>query len=89
MSTNSTLHDLIEALAGSVIEAQDRIEKHQYSNIKRYFDDNGRPRSFEIRLPSIDPNAKPNDEDCYRVPILPLVPLNPLKIKDIELSFDV
>lgn len=89
MSTNIPLNDLIEALAGAVIEAQDRIEQHQISNLLGYFDAQNRPRSLIVRLPSIHPEAEAGAEDLYRTPILPLVSTNHLKIKDVEVSFDV
>ncbi len=89
MSTPVELNDLIEALAGAVIEAQDRIEQHQIANLGSYFDSDNRPRSVLIRLPSLSPDAQPGDEDLYRAPLLPLVACNPLKIKEVEITFDV
>lgn len=89
MSTPVDLNDLIEALAGAVIEAQDRIEQHQIANIGSYFDADNRPRCVMIRLPSLSPDARPGDEDLYRAPLLPLVANNPLKIKEVEITFDV
>ncbi|CEE22200.1 hypothetical protein XACJK48_2970015 [Xanthomonas citri pv. citri] len=47
-----SLNDLIEALAGAVIDAQDRIEQHQMANLGAFFDEDNRPRSVLIRLPS-------------------------------------
>jgi hypothetical protein len=89
VSTPVELHDLIEALAGAVIEAQDRIEQHQIANLGSYFDADNRPRSVLIRLQSLSPDAHPGDEDLYRAPLLPLVACNPLKIKEVEITFDV
>jgi len=89
MASNIQLNDLIEALAGAVIEAQDSIERHQLSNLMGYFDKNNRPRNLEVRLPSIQPKAEEGAEDFYRAPLLPLVSSNMLKIKDVEVTFDV
>lgn len=89
MAAQVALKDLIEALAGAIIEAQDRIEQHQIANLSSYFDEDNRPKSVLIRLPSIHPQAAEGDEDLYRAPLLPLVSTNLLKIKDVELSFDV
>ncbi|MCP3043038.1 DUF2589 domain-containing protein [Xanthomonas euvesicatoria] len=83
-----SLNDLIEALAGAVIDAQDRIEQHQMANLGAFFDEDNRPRSVLIRLPSQHPEAGENDEDLYRAPLLPLVSSNVLRIKDVEISFD-
>jgi hypothetical protein len=89
MSSKVELKDLIEALAGAVIEAQDRIEQHQIVNLSSYFDSDNRPKSVLIRLPSLTPGAEEGSEDLYRAPLLPLVSTNLLKIKDVEISFDV
>jgi hypothetical protein len=88
MAAQTSLNDLIEALAGAVIEAQDRIERHQIENLQSYFNTNGRPKSITIKLPSMHPHAGEDDEDYYRAPLLPLVSTNLLKIKDVEISFD-
>lgn len=89
MSSRIALKDLIEALAGAVIEAQDRIEQHQIANLGSYFDENNRPKSVLLRLPSMQPGAPEDAEDLYRAPLLPLVATNMLRIKDVEISFDV
>lgn len=89
MASNIPLNDLIEALAGAVIEAQDSIEQHQISNLLGYFDSQNRPKSLVVRLPSTNPQAEEGSEDYYRAPLLPLVSTNQLKIKDVEITFDV
>ncbi len=89
MAYQLSLNELVEALAGAIIEAQDRIEQHQISNLARYFDRDGRPESLNVRLPSLHPQAETGDEETYRAPYLALVSTHLLKIKDVELSFDV
>lgn len=89
MPGNIPLNELIEALAGAVIEAQDTIEQHQISNLLGYFDSQNRPKSLVVRLPSVHPQAEEGSEDFYRAPLLPLVSTNQLKIKDVEITFDV
>lgn len=88
MAGNTPLNHLIEALAGAVIEAQESIEQRQLSNLRRYFDADWRPKSLAVRVPSMRPEAKPGDDDIYRAPLLPMMPPNPLRIKDVEISFD-
>ncbi|SEN42533.1 Protein of unknown function [Luteibacter sp. UNCMF331Sha3.1] len=88
MATQTSLNDLIEALAGAVVDAQDRIEQHQVAQLSQYFDEDNRPKSVVIRMPSMHPAAQPGDEDFYRAPILPLVSTNLLRIKDVEIQFD-
>jgi len=88
MSNRVSLNDLIESMANAVIEAQDQIEQHQIANIRRYFDSDNRPVSVHLRVPSIHPEAEEGAEDHLRIPLLALVSNNPLKIKEVEISFD-
>ncbi len=88
MADQVSLDNLIEGLAGAVVEAQRRIESRQIENLQSFFDKHNRPRAINIRVPSLDPNAKPGQDDIYRVPLLPLVASSLLKIKEVEISFD-
>ncbi|KPC52584.1 DUF2589 domain-containing protein [Amantichitinum ursilacus] len=89
MATPLTLKDLLAALSGAVIGAQDQIEQHQLANLSGYFDEDNRPRSVQVRLPSMTPGADEGEEDFYRAPLLALVPANPLQIREVEIEFDV
>jgi hypothetical protein len=85
-----SLHDLIEGIANAIIQAQDRIERHQISNLSRYFDKDDRPVSVHLRLPNPSLQAAEGEEDVvFRVPLLALVHSNLLKIKDVEINFQV
>ncbi|UPG92285.1 DUF2589 domain-containing protein [Luteibacter aegosomaticola] len=86
--TTTPLESLIEAMAGAVVEAQTRIEQAQVAHLADYFDEDNRPKSVVIRMPSMQAGAGENDEDLYRAPLLPLVPTTSLRIKDVEISFD-
>lgn len=88
MSSSIPLKDLIESLAGAVIEAQDKVEQHQLESLAKFFDRDKRPKSMVMRVPSIRPDAGENEYDLYRAPLLPLVSMNQLKIKDVQISFD-
>lgn len=88
MAGRVSLNDLIESMASAVIEAQDRIEQHQLANIRRYFDSDNRPISVHLRVPSVNPAAEEGDEERLRIPLLTLISNNPLKIKEVEISFD-
>ncbi len=87
MAGRESLENLIEGLAGAVVEAQSRIERHQIENFLSFFDEDKRPKKIDILVPSLHPEA--GDEDVrYRVPFLPLVASSLLKIKEVEISFD-
>lgn len=88
MASNIPLNHLIEAMAGAVIDAQESVERQQLSSLRRYFDENWRPKSLTVRVPSMRPGAQPGEDDIYRAPLLPLMPPNPLRIKDVEITFD-
>ncbi|WP_036112676.1 MULTISPECIES: DUF2589 domain-containing protein [Luteibacter] len=88
MAAQTSLNTLIEAIAGAVVDAQDRIEQHQISHLSEFFDEDNRPKSVVIRMPSLHPQAGEDDEDLYRAPILPLVSTNVLRIRDVEITFD-
>lgn len=88
MAAGITLHDLISAIAHAVIDAQDQIEHYQTRNIGRYFK-NDKPRSVNIRVPSLRQGADKGDEDLIQVPWLSLVNATRLAIKDMEISMEV
>jgi hypothetical protein len=88
VAADTPLPGLIEAMAGAVIDAQDRIERRQMAYLSEYFDEDNRPKSIVIRMPSMQQGAQVEDEDLYRAPLLPLVSTNLLRIKDVEISFD-
>jgi len=87
MADQESLDNLIEGLAGAVVEAQRRIETHQIENFRNFFDKDLRPKKIDILMPSLHPDK--NGEDVrYRVPLLPLVASSLLRIKEVEISFD-
>ena len=87
MADRESLENLIEGLAGAVVEAQRRIESHQIQNFLSYFDKHNRPKAMDIRIASMHPQD--NGEDVYyRVPYLPLFTSSLLRIKEVEISFD-
>lgn len=87
MADRESLENLIEGLAGAVVDAQRRIESHQITNFLSYFDKNNRPKGMDIRLPSLHP-LKDNEQTVYFVPYLPLFASSLLRIKEVEISFD-
>jgi len=87
MADRESLENLIEGLAGAVVEAQRRIESYQIQNFLSYFDKNNRPKGIDILLPSLHPEKEGKDV-VYYVPYLPLFASSLLRIKDVEISFD-
>ena len=87
MAERDSLENLIEGLAGAVVEAQRRIEAYQIRNFLSYFDEHNRPLAMDIKVPSMHPE-KEGEDAVYRVPYLPLVASSLLHIKEVEISFD-
>lgn len=84
-----SLHHLIESIAGAVAAAQDKIQRFQISAVRQYFDDDNRPVSVDVRLPSLSQDAEEGDERLVRVPLLSLVGARLLAVKDLEISFEI
>lgn len=84
-----SLHHLIQSIAGAVAEAQDKIHRYQISAISQYFDADNRPVGVDVRLPSMAHDAEEGEERVIRVPLLSLIGMKPLAVKDMEISFDV
>lgn len=84
-----SLHHLIQSIAGAVAEAQDKIHRYQISAISQYFDADNRPVGVDVRLPSLAHDAEEGEERIVRVPLLSLVGMKPLAVKDMEITFEV
>ncbi len=83
------MQELIQAIAGAVAEAQDKVQRFQISTVLRYFDEFNRPVSVDVRLPSMSHDAEPGEERLVHVPLLSLVGPQLLKIKDVDVEFEV
>jgi hypothetical protein len=87
MAGSIGLHHLVEAIASSVIEAQDELEQYQLASLRRYFDEDSRPKQVSMLVPSL---SHGDDKDInIRVPWLALIRPNQLAIKDIQIDMEV
>jgi hypothetical protein len=84
-----SLHLLIQSIAGAFAEAQEQIQRLQVSTVRQYFDEDNRPVSVDVRLPSTSPDASVGEERLVRVALLSLVGPRLLTVKDMEISFEV
>ena len=86
--TNKTFNQLVKSLYRSTVLAQTKVEQLNYQNfLKNYFDEDGKPHFFTLKLPS-------NDEDGSHtvdvdVPLLTLAHSTHLNIKELEIEFEV
>jgi|GEM_PF-416924 len=94
MSNIPSLQKLVTAIASSVLEAQEKIEAAQLVNLMSYFkrkpDKKGYfPLTMKLNLPSTRPEARPGETDVYQVPYLSVLPYSALRIKEVDVDFDV
>jgi hypothetical protein len=83
------LQALVHAIASAVTDAQQEVAKAHVANLATYLDREHRPLTLQLRVPSIRPEAAPGEEDTYQAPLLALVPQSMLRIKQVEISFDI
>jgi hypothetical protein len=84
-----SLNQLIQSITGAVAEAQEKIQRYQVATVRKYFDDDNRPLSIDVRLPSQAADAREGEEQLVRVPLLALVAPRLLAVKEMEIAFEV
>lgn len=89
MSERTTLRSLIQGIAGAIASAQQEIERQQILNLGAFFDQALRPLMMSLRLPSLRHGVEPGTEDLVDIPLLTLLPLNPLRISEARVEFDI
>ena len=91
MATRS-FDDLVEAITGAVIHARELLEAQHLDTINRYFKDSNGDGKLEALTQTVQiPNAHTDKKDDFlevEIPIFSLVPLNSLKLKEVEIEFD-
>lgn len=80
------LHELVQAIAGSIAEAQAQIEGAQRAHIQSFFDDQSRPLAMNLTLPA---SHAADAEVACRVPLLSLVPPGLLQIQEAQINFSI
>lgn len=91
MSTRS-FDDLVEAIAGAVINARELLEAQHLDTMSRYFSDTDGDGKLEARTQTVKlPNTKTDSQDDFvevQIPLFALVPLNSLKLKEVEVELE-
>ncbi len=83
------LHELITAVAGAVVEAQDQVELHQAEILGRYFDDKGRPKCLPLLLPSTASGSSETEGTPVALPFIAAFGANLLRITEVAIEFQV
>jgi hypothetical protein len=89
MAGRTTLRALIQGIAGAIASAQQEVERQQILNLGAFFDKTLRPLMMSIRVPSLRHGAEPGAEDLVDIPLLTLLPHNPLRISEVQVDFDI
>lgn len=86
------LYELVQSIMTSVSIAQDEIEKQTIENISQYFDGQGNPEMLSVRIPRTQEDAQSGEQttttDVVNIPLLSLLQHNPIKIKEMQVSFE-
>lgn len=94
MAADTSLSNIIVAIASSLSQAQQKLEEQQVTNFMGYFKKKeGKkgffPRRLKVQLPTIGPEAVPGDMNTFCVPYITLIPHSGLKIDKAEVDFSV
>ncbi len=88
---NTAIDDILKAIHNAAIEAQQLTEQQHIRQMHRYFDpETGRALTIPIQIPNTDINAEEGKEFIeVEVPMLTLMPPTSIKIKEMEVEFEV
>jgi hypothetical protein len=85
--TQFAFDQLIEAIAGAVVEAETIVRQRQIANILSFFQADGTPNTLDFKIfpPGSDPQTA--TAQLIKAPALSLVPITSLAIKDMRIEF--
>ena len=94
MASPISLKSLVHAIASAVTSAQSDIEKSQLRQLASYFDEQRRPKMMKFRLPQGAVGGARTSDDApdghlVAAPLLTLVPQAQLRIKQVDIDFEV
>lgn len=82
-----SLDSLVAALASSVAEAEHVVRTHQLRNLRTFFNDDNKPVTVDLQVPSVRSDAKPGEHDDLTVPLLTLINVSNMSIEEMEVTF--
>jgi hypothetical protein len=78
---------LVTALADAVVKAEHVVRVHQINDIRSFFDERNQPVSVPLEIQRTDPAAKLGDMTQLNVPLITLINMGHLSIKEMEIEF--
>lgn len=88
MAKEANFDDLIQAIQQAFISVNHMSEEQHIAKLSEYFEEDGKPRRFEMQYPYFDESGVP----AYKVvpiPHLCLIPITSLKLDEIEVDFKI
>ena len=83
---SNSLENVFQGIYKSIVEAQNTVEQHTVSEIKKdYFDKDGKPYMVAVQLPS----GTNGEMKTVNIPVVTLVPHNGMAIKEVEIEMEV
>jgi len=80
---------LLQAIHNSVLKAQELTEEQHIHQLRKYFDEEGKPIMQKILVPSLDPDHEPEEMVPIQVPLMSLLPPSAIKIKEMKVDFEI
>ncbi|MCG8577673.1 MAG: DUF2589 domain-containing protein [Flavobacteriales bacterium] len=78
---------LLQAIHNAALKAQELTEEQHIHQLGKYFDEEGKPITQELQVPTLDPDDDPEDMVTLQVPLMSLLPPSAIKIKELKVSF--
>ncbi|NER13713.1 DUF2589 domain-containing protein [Leptobacterium flavescens] len=78
---------LLQAIHNAVLRAQELTEEQHIHQLDKYFDEDGKPITQEISVPTLDPEDDPDNMVVLKVPLMSLLPPSAIKIRKLKLKF--
>ncbi len=78
---------LVSALADAVVRAEHLVRIHQITDLRSFFDERNQPISVPLEIQRTDPAAKRGETTKLEVPLITLINMSQLSIKEMEIQF--
>lgn len=88
MAKVEKFEDLIGSIQQAFISVNNMAEQQHIESLQSYFDDDGKPRCLTMQMPYFDDYGVPQYREMD-VPLISIVPVNSLKLAEINVDFKV
>ncbi len=83
------LDQLVSALAGAVVDAQNQVQQIHIGELSRFFDKEGSPISVNLKIPRVNPDTNNQEQVTVSVPLVTLVNPKQISIQEMQVSLQV